>query len=138
MSDTKISALPSAVALTGAELVPLVQSAANVSATLSGIAALAGTVSKQVPLTGFNITPAAGILTLRLAPAGTLATGTITMPAAPVDNQQLDVQTSQTVTALTVSPNAGQTVIGAPATITVSTPFGFRYDAASSTWYRAH
>lgn len=35
MSDTKISAMPSASTLTGAELVPLVQSGANVKATLS-------------------------------------------------------------------------------------------------------
>jgi len=35
MADTKISAMPSAATLTGAELVPLVQSGANVTATLS-------------------------------------------------------------------------------------------------------
>jgi hypothetical protein len=37
MADTKISAMPSAATLTGAELVPLVQSGANVKATLSTI-----------------------------------------------------------------------------------------------------
>jgi hypothetical protein len=35
MADTKISAMPTAATLTGAELVPLVQSGANVKATLS-------------------------------------------------------------------------------------------------------
>jgi hypothetical protein len=35
MADQKISAMPSALTLTGAELVPLVQSGANVKATLS-------------------------------------------------------------------------------------------------------
>lgn len=37
MADTKISSMPSASTLTGAELVPLVQSGANVQATLSSI-----------------------------------------------------------------------------------------------------
>lgn len=39
MSDQKISAMPSAATLTGAELVPLVQSGANVKATLSTLRA---------------------------------------------------------------------------------------------------
>ena len=37
MADQKISAMPSAAALTGAELVPLVQSGANVQATVTSI-----------------------------------------------------------------------------------------------------
>lgn len=39
MADTKISAMPDAGALTGAELVPLVQSGANVKATLDDVLA---------------------------------------------------------------------------------------------------
>jgi len=39
MADQKISAMPSAAALTGAELVPLVQSGANVQANLTSIGA---------------------------------------------------------------------------------------------------
>lgn len=41
MADQKISAMPNAAALTGAELVPLVQSGANVKATLGDINAFA-------------------------------------------------------------------------------------------------
>lgn len=37
MADQKISAMPSAATLTGAELIPLVQSGANVKATLSSL-----------------------------------------------------------------------------------------------------
>lgn len=40
MADQKISAMPAAATLTGAELVPLVQSGANVRATLDSIRAL--------------------------------------------------------------------------------------------------
>jgi hypothetical protein len=39
MADTKISAMPNASALTGAELLPLVQSGANVKATLDDVLA---------------------------------------------------------------------------------------------------
>ena len=39
MADQKISAMPSALTLTGAELVPLVQSGANVKATVSDVTA---------------------------------------------------------------------------------------------------
>lgn len=41
MADQKISAMPAALALTGAELVPLVQSGANVRSTVSALRAFA-------------------------------------------------------------------------------------------------
>lgn len=41
MADTKISAMPSASTLTGAELVPLVQSGANVQSTLNALTTFA-------------------------------------------------------------------------------------------------
>lgn len=43
MADTKISAMPTAATLTGAELVPLVQSGANVKATLGSVRSLNAT-----------------------------------------------------------------------------------------------
>lgn len=92
--------------------------------------------SVQVPTTGFSITVANGIATLLLGPAGVLATGTITMPPAPIDGQTLHVASSQTITSLTVSPNAGQSVNGAPTTITNTTPFAMIYNSTSTTWYR--
>jgi hypothetical protein len=56
MADQKISAMPSAATLTGAELVPLVQSGANVQSTLSTFAAFtrgnAGAFSSSVTQTG--------------------------------------------------------------------------------------
>lgn len=96
------------------------------------------TVSLQAPTTGFSITPAAGVLTLELNPAGTLATGTVTMPATPGDNQQLVVMSTQIVTALTVSANAGQTINNAPTAIAANTSFGYRYNASLSKWLRLY
>jgi hypothetical protein len=58
------------------------------------------------------------------------------MPATPVDGQIARVLSSQTVTSLTVSPNSGQSISGAPSTIAPTTPFAMIYDLASATWYR--
>lgn len=77
MADQKISAMPAAATLTGAELVPLVQSGANVRSTLSSLSSFArgngGAFSSTVTQTGsttvgtpftFNTTDFAGGITL--------------------------------------------------------------------------
>ena len=100
MADQKISAMPSAATLTGAELVPLVQSGANVKSTLSNFAAFtrgnAGAFSSGVTQTGsissgtaltFNSTDYAGGVTL--------ASGSrLTVPVAGTYNLQFSVQLS--------------------------------------------
>jgi hypothetical protein len=92
--------------------------------------------SLQVPVTGFSITIANNITTLLINPAGTLATGTITMPATPIDGQIVQVGSSQIVSSLTVSANAGQTLLGAPTSITPSGGFRYIYNLSGTTWYR--
>jgi hypothetical protein len=92
--------------------------------------------SLQTPTTGFSITIANYTSTLILNPAGTLASGTITMPASPIDGQIVQVSSSQTVTALTVSPNTGQTLSGAPTTITATAGFRYIYNLSGTNWYR--
>ena len=57
----------------------------------------------QVPTTGFSYTFAAGTTVLVMNPAGTLATGTITMPAAPADGMTISFSSTKTITALTVN-----------------------------------
>ena len=90
-------------------------------------------VGGTAPTTGFSITLAAD--TTILAPAGTLATGTIIMPAAPVNGQKLTVSSTQQVTALTVTPGGGQTMALAPTFLAKATPVSFIYDLANTTWY---
>jgi hypothetical protein len=98
--------------------------------------------SYQVPLTAFSITPANGISYLLLNPAGTLATGTLTMEAQPSDGQRFSIFTSQTQTAITVQANTGQTldagVIGLaqPTALTAKTTYTWRYFAPLATWVR--
>jgi len=96
--------------------------------------------SYQAPATGFSITIGNGVYSLILDPLATLATGTITMPAAPVDGQVVRIGSSQTITALTVSPNTGQSIKNAPTIFTVTLTgdqgYEFLYRAANTTWYR--
>jgi hypothetical protein len=96
--------------------------------------------SYQTPVTGFSITVGDAVYTLLLEPAGVLATGTIVMPANPTDGQVVRFSTTQNITALTVSPNAGQTVKNAPTSMLVnltgSQGYEYIYRLANTTWYR--
>jgi hypothetical protein len=96
--------------------------------------------SYQQPATGFSITIGNSVYTLILDPAGILATGTITMPAAPLDGQLVRMTSTQSITSLTVAANAGQSITNAPTAFTVNLTgdqgYEFIYRAANTTWYR--
>jgi hypothetical protein len=89
----------------------------------------------NTPLTGFSYTvapPVAGEnCYVLLTPAGTLATGTVVLPASPVHGQEVLVASTQTITSLTVT-----TASGAPTTMGASTPWKVRYDGVLGTWNR--
>jgi hypothetical protein len=95
-----------------------------------------GHVSIQVPTTGFAITIGSSTKTLILKPAATLATGTVTMPATPADEAIVRISSSQIITALTVSPNSGQSILNAPTTLAAGAGVSFVYDTTTATWYR--
>jgi hypothetical protein len=91
----------------------------------------------QVLTTGFTYTFAAGTTTLIANPAGTLATGTITMPAAPADGMVIIVTTTQEITALTLSGNTGQSIGGTQTTLLpANSAVQFVYRLSNTTWYR--
>lgn len=92
--------------------------------------------SIQVPITGFSITIGTGINQLILNPAGTLAAGTVVLPLKVLDEQVVRITSEQIVTALTVSPNTGQTIVGAPTTLAQYGSVSFMYNLANLTWYR--
>ena len=96
--------------------------------------------SYQTPTTGFSITIANGIQTLILEPAGTLLAGTIIMPSTPVNGQLIRITSTQNITALTLSPNAGQSIVNAPTGFTVNLTgdqgYELIYRLANTTWYR--
>jgi hypothetical protein len=92
--------------------------------------------NQQTPATGFTITLANRDTFLVMNPAGTLASGTINMPASPLNGQIIHVATTQTVTALTVSGN-GNLISGQPTTITAATPFKMIFIATNlGSWVR--
>ncbi|MGH9917512.1 MAG: hypothetical protein ACRD6W_01365 [Nitrososphaerales archaeon] len=79
-----------------------------------------------IPLTGFAITMQTGILVLN--PAGTLATGAVTLPLNPVDGAYGEISSTQTQTALTVSANTGDSIVGTAVTALVAdTRVAYRY-----------
>lgn len=84
-----------------------------------------------------SITDSSSSIWLILTPTGTFATGTIVLPSVSncVDKQEILVNCTQIVTALTISAN-GATVTGAPTTLSANGFFRLRFDDATSTWYR--
>jgi hypothetical protein len=89
----------------------------------------------QVPTTGFSYTFAAGTQTLVMNPAGTLATGTITMPTAPSDGMTITFSSTQQITALTLNGGAGQTIIGGVNSLGAEQSLSFIYRLANTTWF---
>ena len=89
--------------------------------------------------TGFTVTINNDSLSvwLILTPVAGYAAGTLTLPAVAncVDRQEILVNCTQAVTALTVAGN-GATVTGAPTTLAANAYFRLRFDAVTKTWYR--
>jgi hypothetical protein len=106
------------------------------TAVISGTNGLLQSYDYQVLTTGFTYTFAAGTQVLVMNPAGTLATGTITMPAAPSDGMTVRFSTSQIITALTVSANTGQSIVSAVTTLAAGGGAAYIYRLTNTTWYR--
>lgn len=106
------------------------------TAVISGTNGLLQSYDYQVLTTGFTYTFAAGTQVLVINPAGTLATGTITMPASPADGMTVRFSSSQIITALTVSANTGQSIVSAVTSLAVGGGAAYIYRLANTTWYR--
>jgi len=101
---------------------------------INGTSGLLQNYDYQTPTTGFSYTFTA-YNALVINPAGTLATGTITMPAAPLDGMTITFTSTQAITALTVSANAGQTINSAVTSLAASQSASYIYRAASTAWF---
>lgn len=104
------------------------------TAKIDGTNGLLQQYDYQVLTTAFTYTFAAGTTVLVINPAGTLATGTITMPAAPADGMTITVESTQQVTALTMSGNGG-TIVGSAIQLIPNQPLSWVYRLANTTWY---
>ena len=92
------------------------------------------------PTTGFSIAvqQVSSNTWLLLTPAGTLATGTITLPLNSVtpDGQELLVTSTQVITALSVSLNGAAAANGFPTTLAANGSFRMRFYQPANSWYR--
>jgi len=105
------------------------------TAKIDGTNGLLQAYDYQIPTTGFSYTFSPGTQVLIMNPAGTLASGTITMPAIPNDGMTLIFSTSQQITALTLNPNSGQSITGSITTIPAGRAMTYIYNASTLTWY---
>lgn len=89
--------------------------------------------------TGFSvqITDSSANTHLILTPTAGFAAGTIVLPAIAncVDKQDILVNTTQQVTALTINGN-GATVTGEPTSLAADDFFRLKYDLITNAWYR--
>ena len=145
---TTINSLSQIDALGGGDQVPVYDSDAGTArkASVSQFVAyfrsafaspdVAVTISS--PIAGFNqvLATSATSIWLILTPAGTLATGTVTLPpvADCFDGQQVLVTSTESITALTVAGN-GATVNGAPAALGIDGFFALRFNKLLSSWF---
>ena len=91
----------------------------------------------NAPVTGFNLQlNSTSNIQVILNPAGTLTTGTITLPAVAdcFDGQEIIFVSTETISALTINAN-GATTVGAPAGLSATSTFTIRFNKLQSTWY---
>jgi hypothetical protein len=93
-----------------------------------------------VPGTGFNITvptPVSEQQWMILQPAGTLATGTITLPlnTGVPDGTQVLITSTQTITAFTLALNGASAIFGNVSTLTAGAAVCYRFYQATNSWY---
>ena len=93
------------------------------------------------PGTGFNIavpTPVADQQWMLIQPAGTLATGTVTLPlnTQTLDGTEVLVTTTQQITGFTLALNGATAAYGAPTTLLAEEFFRMRFVQATNAWYR--
>jgi hypothetical protein len=73
-----------------------------------------------------------------LQPAGTLATGTVTLPlnSATPDGTEVLITTTQQITAFTLALNGATAAYGDPATLAAEDNFRMRFYQPTNSWYR--
>jgi len=146
-----INQLNAADQLSGSDLLPLYSQANGDARKISLTNLLNWLETQQIATQDNKITQYAAPLTgatvllrddqnsvwLILTPAGTIAALTLKLPLVSncIDRQEILVNSTQVVTALTIDGN-GSSVIGAPIALTANGFFRLRWDAVMKTWYR--
>lgn len=94
-----------------------------------------------VPGTGFNVTvptPVSQQQWMIIQPAGTLATGTVTLPlnTQTPDGTEVLITTTQQITAFTLALNGAAAGYGDPTTLAAEDFFRMRFYQSTNSWYR--
>lgn len=85
----------------------------------------------------FNDTVGASVSRVIYNPAGTLATGTLTLPAGNVEAKVVTVSSTQTITAFRVLPSVGTTLVpSANVTLSAGTSVSYFYHTSETKWYK--
>ena len=98
-------------------------------------------VNLYVPGSGFNITvptPVSNDQWMLLQPAGTLATGTITLPlnTGVPDGTTVLITTTQEITSLTLALNGASAIYGAVTSLAAGTATAIRFYQPTNSWYQ--
>lgn len=105
---------------------------------LAGNLEMPTTYEIQPVLEGFAVEVDPNRRTLILEPSGALNAGTVVLPETAIDRDLIRIATTQTITALTVMPGTGQTLLNAPTSLSAGASIAFVYSASNLTWYRLH
>ena len=97
-------------------------------------------VNLYVPASGFNITvptPVSNDQWMLLQPAGTLATGTITLPlnTGVPDGTTVLITSTQEITSLTIAINGASAIYGAVSSLGAGTGTAIRFYQPTNSWY---
>jgi hypothetical protein len=100
-------------------------------------------VNLFVPGSGFNITvptPVSNDQWMLLQPAGTLATGTITLPlnTGVPDGTTVLITTTQEITSLTIALNGASAIYGGVSFLGAGTATAIRYYQPTNSWYQVN
>jgi hypothetical protein len=98
-------------------------------------------VNLYVPGSGFNITvptPVSQDQWMLLQPAGTLATGTITLPlnTGVPDGTSVLITTTQQITSLTIALNGASAIFGGVTSLAAGTATALRFYQPTNSWYQ--
>jgi hypothetical protein len=98
-------------------------------------------VNLYVPGSGFNITvptPVSNDQWMLLQPAGTLATGTITLPlnTGVPDGTTVLITTTQEITSLTIALNGATAIFGGVSFLGAGTATAIRFYQPTNSWYQ--
>lgn len=126
------------IAHAAAQVPPVTVSAAKCLTPVTSDLLLIDKHSYNVPVAGFSFQINNNVEGVIFNPAGTLATGTVTMPTQPQSGRVVKLSTSQTITSLTLLPSGSQAFAAGSAvtTLAANTAVCYIWRQNQGLWFR--